>query len=338
MTRPKPWRITCWNPYPFLKGTVVAESAFGKWFGGRARSRERALRELGVRQVYILPSRYGLLFAGFVLLMLLGAMNYMNNLGYMLAFLLVGLGLVAMLHTWRNLLGLRIEGGRAEPVFAGQEACFRLTVFNPRPQHRCSIRFQTESGTEITQDIPPGERLSVPLRVPAERRGLLRLGRVTPSTVYPLGLFRAWSSVRPDIRCLVYPKPAGSGEPPVAQVFAHNDEGDCGNGSDDYLGPRPYREGDSPRQIDWKAMARERGLISKQFGGSCAEQVVLDWDQLGDRDAETKLSLLCRFVLIAAEQDLAYQMHLPGAEIPLGRGESQRLRCLAALARFGEKP
>lgn len=316
----------------------MAESTFGRLFGARVRAGQRGARELGVRQVYILPSRYGLLFLGFLLLMLLGSMNYMNNLGYMLTFLLTALGVVALLHTWRNLLGLRIEGGRAEPVFAGQEACYRVTVVNPRRHHRYAICFRSEADTEITLDIPPGERKSVPLRIPAEHRGVLKLGRITPSTVYPLGLFRAWSQVTPDIRCLVYPKPARSGEPPMAQAFSDKDEGDCGTGADDYVGPRAYRPGDSARQIDWKALARERGLISKQFGGSCAEQVVLDWDQLGDQDVETKLSLLCRFVLTAAEQGLAYKMSIPGAEIPLGRGESQRLRCLAALARFGEKP
>ena len=31
-------------------------------------------------------------------------------------------------------------------------------------------------------------------------------GRITVDTRFPIGLLRAWSYIRPDMRCLVYPK------------------------------------------------------------------------------------------------------------------------------------
>jgi uncharacterized protein (DUF58 family) len=291
------------------------------------------VRQLGIRQVYIWFTRYGGLFLAVLLVMLLGSMNYMSNLGHMLSFLLAGLTLVSLLHSWRNLMGLRLEGGRAEPVFAGQEALFQLQVANPRRYDRLALRFQTRAGTEATEDIPAGERRLVALRFPTSRRGELSLGRITLSSVFPLGLTRAWSHLDPGLSCLVYPAPIGSGPLPLRPATSHSDEGNCGSGADDYVGSRPYRPGDSPHHLDWKALARERGLVSKQFGGDCAERVVLDWDELRGLDGETRLSLLCRFVLMAAEQGLIFQLRLPGNLLPEGRGEAHKHRCLAALAR-----
>jgi len=299
----------------------------------RTRPKAAGVQQLGIRQVYIWLTRYGGLFLGVLLLMLLGSMNYMSNLGHLLTFLLGGLLLVSLLHSWRNLMGLRLEGGRAEPVFAGQEALFQLYLFNPRRYDRLALRVQTSAGTEATEDIPAGERRTLAIRFPTERRGELALGRITLSTVFPLGLTRAWSYLWPDVTCLVYPAPAGNGPLPIRQLAAHSDEGTCGSGADDFVGPRPYRPGDSPRQLDWKALARERGLMSKQFGGDCAAQVVLDWDDLPGIEGEMRLRILCRFVLMAAEQGLAFQLRLPGAQLPAGRGEAHKHRCLAALAR-----
>ena len=80
------------------------------------------------RQLYILPTRYGALYACMLLAMLAGAINYTLSLGFALTFLLAGLGLVAMLHAWRNLAGITLEIAKAEPVFAGEDAWFAITA------------------------------------------------------------------------------------------------------------------------------------------------------------------------------------------------------------------
>jgi hypothetical protein len=59
-----------------------------------------------------------------LVVMLLGAINYNLALGHALVFLLAGLGVVGMIHTFRNLFGLVITPGRCEPVFAGETAHF----------------------------------------------------------------------------------------------------------------------------------------------------------------------------------------------------------------------
>ena len=87
---------------------------------------------LNRKRIYILPTRQGLAFATAIVVMLAGAMNYNNSLAYVLTFLLVSLALVSLLHTYRNLAGLRISARPAPPVFAGASARFP----DPRGQHR----------------------------------------------------------------------------------------------------------------------------------------------------------------------------------------------------------
>lgn len=121
---------------------------------------------------------------------------------------------------------------------------------------------------------------------------------------------------------------------PVPAVKS-SDHGDMGTGTDDFVGLRDYRPGDSLRRLDWKAFARERGLVVKQFGGDRAAQVSIDWDQLPVLEPELRLSLLCRQVLDAAEQGLSYGLRLPGVTLAAGHGEIHKHRCLESLADFG---
>ncbi len=87
-------------------------------YAARADSPER-------KRVYIFPTRYGLIFSVNLLVMLIGAINYNNSLAYSLTFLLGGLFLIAMIHTYSNLRGLIISASPADAVFAGQIAVFQ---------------------------------------------------------------------------------------------------------------------------------------------------------------------------------------------------------------------
>src|SRR5579863_1005543 len=94
---------------------------------------------LGRRQLYILPTRFGLGFALLVLALLLAGVNYRNGLAYALAFLLASVAVVTMFYTHRNLAGLRVAPGAAAPVFAGQTATFCIWLHNEGGRPRLDI-------------------------------------------------------------------------------------------------------------------------------------------------------------------------------------------------------
>ena len=319
----------------------MASLAIPQWllrFRRRARDDGSGGVSIRPRSLYILPTRQGLLLAMVLLLMLAGSINYGSNLGHLITFLLGGIWLSAILHTWRNLLGLRLRPGQVSPVFAGQQALFQIRVDNPSGLQRFGIVLKQKKQLGESADLPAGESQLMHLPLSTTRRGVLPLPEVTLQTVYPLGLFRAWSYAELDVSCLVYPQPAPSGRPPTEASYTASENGDRGVGADDFVGLRGYRPGDSPRHIDWKAFARQRGLLSKQFGGDRTERLQLDWDLLPAVDTEQRLSLLCRFILQAEAESFSYGLRIPGTRIDPAQGEGHKQRCLAALARYEAKP
>ncbi|EXJ14035.1 DUF58 domain-containing protein [Imhoffiella purpurea] len=286
------------------------------------------------RQIYILPTRTGMLYASVLMLMLLGSLNYQNNLGLLFTFFLASVGVVAMHHAWFDLLGLAVQIRSGAPVFAGETAQFEVSLRSERPRY--DIRVLKDRQGPEPQYIPPGDRRSVHLPLATRSRGPLRLVDLTIETRHPMGLFRAWCHIATDATTLVYPQPAAQAPPPAS------DAGDerrphrhRGEGAEDYQGSRGYRPGDSPRHVDWKAFARERGLQVKLYAGDQGQEIWLDWSHLGATDTETRLSLLARQVLDAAGARIRFGLRLPGAVEGLDRGAAHTQRCLSRLALYG---
>ncbi len=300
----------------------------------------RAVREAGPvtltqGRIYILPTRAGLLFGATALVMLLGCINYTLGLGYVLTFLMSGLAVVSILHTFRNLVRLQLTAGRPEPVFAGDMALFPVLLCDPGTAVRRSIGLAAADRQATFVDVGIGQTTTVHIRIPAEHRGRLRLGRLRVFTTFPLGLFQAWSNLEPDAHCLIYPRPE-PGYIPLPPPTAGDSNGlEMGQGQDDFAGLRPYQPGDSLRHVAWKAAARSDPLMTKQFAGLAAGELWLDWDAIpSEFGLEARLSRLTRWVLEAARAGHAYGLRLPSTLIAAGSGPAHEQRCLTALALF----
>lgn len=295
---------------------------------------------LDQRRVYVLPTRAGMAFALTLVVIMLGAMNYNLSLGYALVFLLAGLGMVAILYSFRNLVQLRLRPGRCDPVFAGTSAAFNLILENTRNEQRTSLRlFVTDQATSIPVEIDvPAEGFAVAtLRVPASCRGWHAFPRTTIETSWPLGWIRAWSYVAPDARCLVYPTPVAKAPPLPWQGESSRGNRRDGGGSDDFSGLRNHQATDSLRHVAWKAVARqEQGpLLSKLFTGVSAQELMFEWEATAAMgDTEHRLSILTRWLLDAEAAGMAWGLHLPGVRLSPGHGNTHLAAGLTALALF----
>lgn len=290
------------------------------------------------RHVYILPSKSGLLFALMLVGMLIGSINYSLNLGYALAFWLMGLGVVAMLHTWRNLAYLSVAAGKSPPVFAGDAARFTLKLSEQQGRTRHAIALRAGEQAPVFCDVAAFDTCETTLTIPALRRGWLKPGRISIFTRFPLGLFHTWGYADLGLACLVYPQPAKPGLSLPVAVPQHHPQGLLtANGDEDLSGVRAYRLGDSMRRVDWKASAREQGLYTKTFEGQGQLAPWLDWDALPGNDVERKLSQLTRWVLDAHEAGLAFGLRLPGLTLQPASGEAHFREALKALALFGSR-
>jgi len=290
------------------------------------------------RRIYILPTRQGLAYAAVLLVMLSGAINYNNALAYLLTFLLTSLALVSLLHTYRNLAGLKISARPAAPVFAGGSAHFPVRVDNAGGPER--------DGVVLSERRAPGAlvlhlRLAADshaeelLAVPATARGWRELDRVCIASRAPFGIFRAWSPVRVAVRALVYPHPAGERPLPASVTESRDDHGHGGSGREDFSGLREYRAGDSPRHIHWKAAARGGVLPVKLFDGASAAETVLRFADAGGAGVEERLSQLAAWVLEAQARGLRYALEMPDGRLPADSGPAHQDACLRRLALHG---
>ncbi len=287
------------------------------------------------RRIFILPTRHGLMFAAMLMLMLTGSINYSLSLGFILTFLLAAMGVNTIIYTFRNLANLRIAGGRARPVFAGDTAHFIVHLENIGDTPRYAVNLTHDKREWETVDIPTRTTVSTAAGVPARRRGLLRPGRLTLFTRYPLGLVYAWAYLELDLHCVVYPRPASPGLPLPAPETSAGAGSERGTGQEDFSGMRQYHVGDSPRHIAWKLAARDQGLLTKQFSGRAEAELWLDWLLLpAAMGTEEKLSHLARWVIDAHETGLSFGLRLPGKTVEMANGDAQRERGLEALALF----
>ncbi|BCB26316.1 hypothetical protein SKTS_12020 [Sulfurimicrobium lacus] len=296
---------------------------------------EAAPVTLTQRRLYILPTRHGLIFALMLLVMLLGSINYANSMGFVLTFLLGSLAVVSILHTYRNLAQLTISAGKSAPVFVGQEARFHLSASNTGNIPRYAIGLRAGKDVAGFTDVAPNHAAALAFGLPAQRRGLLRAPSFNLFSTFPLGLFRTWTHLDLDINCLVYPRPAAEALPLPAFQAQTGQGSRHGAGQEDFSGLRTYRNGDSLRHVAWKAVAREQGMLTKQFDGATQQELWLDWDLLPGMDVETRLSRLTRWVLDADTAAQRYGLRLPGRVLSPASGAEHRRQCLETLALFG---
>lgn len=311
---------------------LLADLRLRKWFYGYSPP-ERGTIVLGHRRVYIVPTRLGWIYAATVGILLVGSINYALQLGFVLTFVLAGTGIAGMVHTTRNLARLAVSAGRAEAVFAGEAAQFRLLLDNRARYDRPALLVRhIASGAQLVLDLAAGALTEAVLAVPAQKRGWMPLGRVLLETRFPLGLFRAWSYLEPEARCLVYPRPERTPLPAPVGAAAAGASRALAQGNDDFAGLRAYQLSDSPRHVAWKAAARSDDMLTKQFSGAAGVELWLDWSQLAGSEPEQRLSRLAGWVLAAEQAGAAYGLRLPGLEFAPGRGETHRCTCLQALA------
>ena len=321
--------LAAWSP----------RARFRQWW--QARLPHTDIWVLGQRNVYILPTRAGFTFVATLMVMLLASINYQLNLGYALTFLLAGAGLVSMHLTHGNLRGLTLHLRPAQPVFAGEPAVLEVVVHNPGNQrHALGLRFESASDEAadpnaglVWCDAPRQGQAGVHLSLVPARRGWQPVPALVVETLFPFGLFRAWTVWRPAARVLAWPQPERPAPPLPLGTAQHGDERASRRGEGSELdGVRPWRRGDTMRQVVWKKVARSGELVSRETTGNAQREIWLDWADAHAAGPEQRLSRLAAWVLAAEHEGLDFGLRLPGRELPPGQGDAHRLAALDMLA------
>lgn len=286
------------------------------------------------RNIYVLPTRAGLMLGVTLLALLIGSINYQLNLGYMLTFLLAGSAAMALFAGHANLRGLSVALRQLDEVYAGAASTVHIDLTNPGKRARYSIAVRTHDHTQASLvDVGAQAMQGASLAVPCPRRGEHALPLIVLESRFPMGAFRVWSVWRPRAMQLVYPAPEA--HPPALPVGeASVGQGGASAAPDwsEFDGVRAYRTGDPLKTLLWKKFAKSGELVSRDGQTSRQHQLWLDWARCGSLDGEARISRLTAWVLQADRLGLPYGLRLPGREVQPGQGPQHRMACLKVLA------
>lgn len=304
---------------------------FIAWQKKRSPSSKRV--RLTHRNTYIFPTRYGFLLALTIILMGIGATNYQNNLIFVATFTIIALGLICIMMTYANLVGLRLSAHVAEPIFAGQSARFPVSLTSEKDHYAISLR--TETGNLQTVDVLAGAEQRVEISQLCKTRGIHSIERVRCQSIFPLGFLQAWSWVFLHSECVVYPQPL---EPDARFKSGHSQNEDYSDqfqaGVEEYYGLRAYQKGDLLSRVHWKSFAREKGLQTKEFVDYLHDPDAFSYHDFPGVDRETRLSYLCFLLLQAEREGKRFGLVLPNRTIEIQSGQEHLHQCLTALATF----
>ncbi|MDX1626221.1 MAG: DUF58 domain-containing protein [Wenzhouxiangellaceae bacterium] len=314
-----------------LRVPGVLREALDRWI--RRRGPVRPPLELRYRQIFILPTGFGTVLGVLLFAMLLGSLNFNNNLGLFTTFLVAGIALLSLHAAYRDLEGVEVHGMTAPRVFAGDllEIDVHLVERRGRPRRALVVALPgaaTSAGGVLGADGRGHLRLAVPVM----RRGRYEPGRLRIRSRWPLGLFEAWSWFWPGRAFTVWPRPAAKAPPVPAGSDA--EAGDrAGDESDEFHGLREWREGDALHRIAWKASQRHRTLLARQFARPRPGRRILRLAEAPGASLEDRLSVLTRWVLDCEAAEIEYGLDLGthGMLAP-GRGDAHRTACLDLMA------
>lgn len=301
----------------------------------RRLSRREPSLTLGLRNLYIVPSRFGGLWMLSGAILYVVGINGRSNGPVLLSLLMLGLLLLNLFLTHLNLQGLDLRCRAASPSCADEPAAVPLLAISRSQRPGIKLRWlspATPPQEQVLLHLQPGSTaLLVPWQPP--RRGLQRPGRLLIHSTAPMGLFRCWAYWEPPHELAIAPARRPG---PVQQLLRpqqHQTSSplSSGHGSDQFVDLRPLRPEEGLQRVAWKTLARGQGWYGKRFE---AEQAAGLWlAPAPGLPLEPALEHLCERLCSGLAAGESLGLLLPGGlTIAPAAGAAQLQRCLAALA------
>ena len=317
-----------------------------------------------------MPTVSGLVLIGLSLGIGSAAYNSSNNILFITLSLLLSCLILSGVMSWANLRGVAWNLQVPRPLRAGQEApvtlelrngkarvpvyglwfdlAARLVAGGPRRpestvranagQIRAALAQLDQRTERVTlfqrERLDPGAETRLDWVFTPARRGRVRVELTGVGSLFPFGFLRKSQGTALQHDALVWPAPVEYQFHRVAAA-PHSAEGAHlvrAGESNDLLALRRYQAGDSHRLIHWKASARLRRLMVRQYAAESTAAYFLRVDAAaGVWLREEQFELMCRFAATLAE-DLFTEDRLVGAAIdPAGPIAIRRVRDLESL-------
>lgn len=284
---------------------------------------------LSQRQIFIFPTKEGLLFVMLLLITFIAGINYANNLILGVCFLLSGILLITIYHSYAQLSGLKIKMIDALDSEAQGQARYQVELSPTTAKSYAQIEIlwqQYQRVAVVDQTCVLNFDLDTP------QRGVFLPPRLLLQSSFPLGLIRAWTYIYFDQQVWVAPMQLESERNQHTYLSGDGEQHNGISGQEEFQELRNYRIGESLSRVSWAHLAKGQGLLSKQFVDFHAEQQALDYAQMPASDHEARLSQLAYWVNQLSDQQQMFSLKLPSAILEIGQGEHHRQQALRLLA------
>lgn len=195
--------------------------------------------------------------------------------------LLLGYTLVAVLVV--NVVMARRAAGRVRatlhpvpPCFPGEAVAVTIDVTNPSAR-LAVVRVEVAgvpAAAWLFVPLAAGESRTVTAPATFPARGVYPVGPVEADAAVPVGLVHAVRALTPVVGARVLPAPGTADADMLRRWLIRGGAGDGPTrrpnrrpapGTGDVRGLRPYRTGDSPRDIHWRSTARRGQLLVREY-------------------------------------------------------------------------
>ncbi|TYK64560.1 DUF58 domain-containing protein [Colwellia echini] len=302
---------------------------------------------LNSRNIMIYPTRFGLCYLGFVVLVFLLGTNYQNNIILLFSYLLASLFITIMFHSFYNFSQLRFQSQPSQQGYVEEILYFPINIMANKPHYDINIHFTDKTlkcSVEKVEQCVQGLQ-TINLAYKSSKRGKHFLGRVTVFSEYSLGFFKSKTVLNFGHFAIVYPKAKSlvAGQYQLSGLSEENNTIDSFQtanlpGTDDFSELKGFVQGESKSRTAWKLLAKGQGHYSKHYQGSQGDLQWLKLSEMPGNDIETKLSYLSFLVseFSATNQTFGLQLYPENItkNIVPNIGIEHQAACLTALALY----
>lgn len=222
---------------------------------------------------YIIPSRFGIYFGLGILVLLLLAFTYANQLIYLIAFFYASFLFIVMHLTNNNIKYLKIENYYIPAFFADQKGKIFITIKNEHLKFSSrfiELRLDDSKVKKEIKLIKPLESILVTIDFEEKQRGLFPYSSLKIATKFPFEIFFSWKKLNWKLNYFVYPTREGELALPSLPKDKSNEKAienitSRSQNEGNFYMHKEYALSDNSKRIDWKVFARKNKLYVKVF-------------------------------------------------------------------------
>ena len=281
-------------------------------------------------KVYIVPTALGFKFIGCNFLIFLMALSYSNNMGLIIAFIMVAYLVITMLETHKYIQDTVVETASQTSFFLSHPLNLALRL-NEFPEKRCSEVLQVEligDQEKLVSEVGlKGSDQNQTVALQVIKRGFFQFHTIKLLTHGHNKLFYVWRYFRIPLSFYIYP----------AKRFISQKRTTESNIERDHLAESefkfhiPYQAGMTAKRIDWKVYARSDSLYWKKHFDHQSESIEINYQAL-EGDHETKLEYMSFLVDKNFKEGNSWKLVLPQKILNFNKGHYHYQQSLEQLS------